>query len=120
MMLAYLRDPRALEALRGLGPPPTSEEPTFARIRRAAADVIACGAAVDGARLRVCVFNASATPRRGATLREIAGDLDAPPGGGPRRWPVEATVPIHEGIQLDLPLQGELAPAELVVEPKGP
>jgi hypothetical protein len=120
MMLAYLRDPRAIEALRGLGPPSAAEALAFARIRRAAADVIACGVVAEGARLRACVLNASASPQRGATLREVIEATDTPASGAPRSWIVEATVPVHEGVLLDLPLQGDQAPAELAVEPRAP
>lgn len=110
MMLAYLRDPRAIEALRALGPPPPEEAETLARIRRAAAEVFACAPEAGGGRLRACVFNAGVATRRGATLVEV-GET----GGSLRRWPIEATLPVHEGLQLDLPLEGE-PPAELSVE----
>jgi len=114
-MLAYLRDPRALDALRALGPPSPTEAATFARIRRASAEVFPCAAAAEAGRLRVCVLNASAAPRRGATLRELF-DADAPAAAQPRSWPIAATLPVHEGLLLDLPLQGAELPPEMEVE----
>lgn len=115
MMLAYLRDPRAIEALRDLGAPAAAEERTFARIRRAAGEVIVCDAVAEGERLRACVFNAGVVARRGAALRELVGDADPSQGAAPRSWSIEATLPVHEGIQLEVPLQGDRLPEELEV-----
>lgn len=120
VMLAYLRDPRALEALRLLGPAAPDEERTLARVRRASADVIACGIAGTGDRLRACVFNASAAPVRGAALREVP-EGSSEPAEGARRWPIGAVIPVHDGLRLDLPLGEGGAPAELAVElPESP
>ncbi|EYF06991.1 hypothetical protein [Chondromyces apiculatus] len=112
-MLAYHRDPRAPDALGELGGGSNAqEEETLDRIRRAAAPVIPCGATQRGDRLGVCVFNASAMSYTGAVLREVREGGDA----GVREWKIDATLPVHEGLKLDLPLEGELPP-DMVVEP---
>jgi hypothetical protein len=115
MMLAYLRDPRAAEALRMLGPPAPPEELTLSRVRRAAADVIACGVVAEEGRLRACVLNTGATAARGLSLREVPDGASSPPDDA-RRWPIDAVVPVHDGIRIDLPLGPGAAPAELAVE----
>ncbi|AKT39076.1 hypothetical protein [Chondromyces crocatus] len=110
-MLAYHRDPRALDALRNLGAPMPAEAEVFARIRRATAEVIPCDVMAQGGRLALCLFNASAVAHRGTTLRELSETA----GSSARQWELDATLPVHEGLKLDLPLQGELPP-ELAVD----
>ncbi|WP_437585392.1 hypothetical protein [Sorangium sp. So ce1000] len=114
MMLAWLRDPRARDALVSLLPAASAEEATLDRIRRATADVISCSVAVEEGRLRACLFNGGVAPVRGVTLREVA----AVEGSAPRSWPVAATLPVHEGVEVKLPLEGSAAPEELEVVPQ--
>ncbi|WP_437720201.1 hypothetical protein [Sorangium sp. So ce861] len=115
MMLAWLRDPRARDALVSLLPAASGEEEKLERIRRATADVIPCSVAAEEGRLRACLFNGGVAPLRGVTLREVA----AGEGGAPRAWPIAATLPVHEGVEVTLPLEGSAAPAELEVVPQG-
>ncbi|WP_437595568.1 hypothetical protein WMF28_23645 [Sorangium sp. So ce590] len=115
MMLAWLRDPRARDALLSLLPAASGEEEKLGRIRRATADVVACSVAVEEGRLRACLFNGGVAPLRGVTLREVA----AGEGGAPRAWPIAATLPVHEGVEVTLPLEGSAAPEELEVVLQG-
>ncbi len=115
MMLAWLRDPRARDALLSLLPAASGEEEKLGRIRRATADVVPCSVAVEEGRLRACLFNGGVAPLRGVTLREVA----AGEGGAPRAWPIAATLPVHEGVEVTLPLEGSAAPEELEVVPQG-
>ncbi|WP_437826045.1 hypothetical protein [Sorangium sp. So ce1153] len=115
MMLAWLRDPRARDALVALLPAASAEEAKLERIRRATADVIPCSVAVEDGQLRACLFNGGVAPVRGVTLREVA----AGEGQTPRAWPVAAPLPIHEGVEVRLPLEGGAAPEELEVVPQG-
>jgi hypothetical protein len=117
IMLAYLRDPRAEEAARGLGDSGSPDERrTLARLRRAMDPVFACGITVSGGALEACVFNASSQPRSSLELREIPPGLSsdaaatATSGGAaplPRRFPIEGAIPVHEGVRLRFPLEGE-------------
>lgn len=110
MMLAYLHDPRAEEALASIGAPQAVEAWTVRRIRAAAKPFIPCDIqAVDG-RITACVFNSSTKPGTGLSLREIQDD-EAKPG---RAWPVQVEVPIHDGVRLAWPIEGD-PPGDLVV-----
>ncbi|WP_437618050.1 hypothetical protein [Sorangium sp. So ce1151] len=115
MMLAWLRDPRARDAVVALLPAASAEEAKLERIRRATADVIPCSVTVEEGQLRACLFNGGVAPVRGVTLREVA----AGEGQTPRAWPVAAPLPIHEGVEVRLPLEGGAAPEELEVVPQG-
>ncbi|AUX44480.1 hypothetical protein SOCE26_059440 [Sorangium cellulosum] len=114
MMLAWLRDPRAREAILSLMPAAAAEEAKLERIRRATADVIPCSVAAEAGRLRACLFNGGVAPLRGVAVREVA----AGEGRAPRTWPVATTLPVHEGVEVTLPLDGP-APEELEVVPEG-
>jgi hypothetical protein len=120
MMLAYLRDPRAREAARSLSTASPLEAPVLARIERAAAPVIACDIKAQAGMLEACVFNAESRPAEGLTLREVSEGAE---GGSaaPRSFPIEGAIPVHEGMRVSLPLEGD-APIELVAEraPKKP
>ncbi|WP_434040907.1 MULTISPECIES: hypothetical protein [Sorangium] len=115
MMLAWLRDPRARDALVSLLPAPPLEQAKLERIRRATADVIPCSVTAEEGRLRACLFNGGVTPVRGVTLREAA----AGEGRTPRAWPIPASLPVHEGVEVSVPLEGGAAPEELEVVPQG-
>ncbi|WP_437629678.1 hypothetical protein [Sorangium sp. So ce854] len=115
MMLAWLRDPRARDAVVSLLPAPPLEEAKLGQIRRATADVVPCSVTAAEGRLRACLFNGGVTPVRGVTLREVA----AAEGGTPRAWPIAATLPVHEGVEVSVPLEGGEAPDELEVVPQG-
>ncbi|AUX23972.1 hypothetical protein SOCEGT47_045030 [Sorangium cellulosum] len=115
MMLAWHRDPRAHEALLSLLPAAPEEEATLSRIRRATAEVVPCSVRVEEGRLRACLFNGSVAPQRGVTLREVAADE----GRAPRAWPIPAILPVHEGVEVRLPLEGGAEPEELEVLVEG-
>lgn len=109
-MLAYLRDPRAIEALAALGEPGTKEERlTLARIERAAAPVFACDIKAAAGSIEACVFNGSSLPQQGLELREVRAEAEpsAPP---PRSFRIEGTLPVHEGVRLRFPLEGAPVP----------
>jgi hypothetical protein len=112
LMLAYLRDPRAEGAARALGAQSAGDGPLLARIRRAAAPVIACSVRRDGEQLEACVFNGSARPRGGLTLREV---IDGP--GEPRTVSVEHPVPVHEGLRVRVQVSPDFAEELAVVDP---
>ncbi|NUQ78742.1 MAG: hypothetical protein HUU21_34890 [Polyangiaceae bacterium] len=112
MMLAYLRDPRALDAVRSLGVAPEGEALTVARIERAAAPVIACDIAVRDGSLEVCVFNSTERPAGGLRGREIPAEK----GGISRTFAIEGSIPVHEGEVISVPLEGGDAPEEIVIE----
>jgi hypothetical protein len=110
-MLAYLHDPRADEAIAAIGAPAAVEAWTVRRIRAAAKPLIACDVKAADGRLSACVFNSSTKPRTGIFLREIQDDEAKPP----RAWPVQAEVPVHDGVRLAWPIEGE-PPGDLVLE----
>jgi hypothetical protein len=105
-MLAYLRDPRADGAARALSSQSPAEEALLARVRRAAAPVFACDVRRAEGRLDACIFNGSSLPKSGLALREVG----AAPGASPRTSPIEAAVPVHEGVRVAVPMEG--APPE--------
>jgi hypothetical protein len=111
IMLAYLRDPRTDKALSALGDMSSEEERlTFARILRASAPIVACEVTGVGRTLEACIFNGSSQPQGGLELREVAPAAD--PAGAPapalRRFRIEGVVPVHEGVRLHFPIEGEL------------
>ncbi|MDC3956637.1 hypothetical protein [Polyangium jinanense] len=110
-MLAYHRDPRALEVLASLGPPSPDEETVLARITRAARPVIACDITPASESLEVCLFNDSLSPQRVVAARTIA-DRDAPS----QRAPLPVVVPVHDGVRVSVPLPPRPVPSELDLE----
>jgi hypothetical protein len=111
-MLAYLRDPRAEDAARALSALSAADEPLLARIRRAAAPVLACEVRRAAASVEACVFNASSRPRGGLSLREVTA-----PGTEARRVPIPVTVPVHEGRRITLAVPEDLGDELAVVDP---
>jgi hypothetical protein len=116
MMLAYLRDPRALDAVRSLGAAPEGEALVVARIQRAAAPVFACDIGARDGSLEMCVFNSTAKPAGGLRAREIP----AAPGGPARSFSIEGSIPVHEGEIISIPLEGGEPPQEIVIESAAP
>jgi hypothetical protein len=115
MMLAYHRDPRAIDAVHSLGAGSSQEEKIFARILRASAPLMVCGLSRVGEQIEACLFNGFAKPVRVTAMREVHDD----PALTGRTWPVDAIVPVHEGAKLSAPLgEGEL-PAEVEVVQEG-
>jgi hypothetical protein len=110
MMLAYLHDPRAEEALDAIGATMAGELAKVRRIRAAAKPIVACDVKVADGRLSACVFNASTKPGTGLSLRELQDDENKPA----RAWSVAPEVPLHDGVRVAWPLDGE-APADVVV-----
>jgi hypothetical protein len=112
LMLAYLRDPRADEAVRALGSQSAADEALLARIRRAAAPVIACDVGRDEGRVEACIFNGSSRAQRGLVLRDVV------PSGTPAHGaPIEVAVPVHEGRRVTLAIPEGLGEEIAVGEP---
>lgn len=109
-MLAYLHDPRAESGVEMIGAPNTLEAPIVRRLRAAARPIVACEIAVDEGTLSACVFNASTKGATGVTVREISDD-ESKPG---RAWPVTPEVPVHDGIRVKWPLEGD-PPVDVIV-----
>jgi len=106
-MLAYLRDPRALEVARALGGQSEDEQRVLDRIARAAAQVFACSMKRAGDRIEACVFNGSSRVVEGARLREVR---EAPRGAAPpdeKSFAIDGIIPIHEGVQVTFPVPAE-------------
>lgn len=110
MMLAYLHDARASEALTLIGAPLAVEAWTLRRIRAAANPIVACNIKAEEGRLSACVFNTSTSSETSLSLREIQDDETKPV----RSWPVTVPVPVHDGVLLSWPLDGD-APGDLEV-----
>ena len=113
-MLAYLRDPRAVEVARALAVQGAGDAALLGRIRRAAAPVIACDLRRAGERLEACVFNGASQARGGLTFREVRASSGA---AEPRILPIAATLPVHDGLRLTLPIPADLAEDLAVVDP---
>jgi hypothetical protein len=110
-MLAYLRDPRALEVVTALGPASPGEDLVLARIARASRHVVACGITPVAASLDVCLFNSSLEPRRVAALSTV------PTGETPsERLALSVEVGVHDGVRVSIPLAVRPPPLELDVE----
>ncbi len=109
-MLAYLRDPRAEAAARALQAQSAADEP-LARAGSAAprrrCSPATCAAPPPA--VEACVFNGSSRPSRGLALREIAAA-----GTAARSFPLEMTVPVHEGRRVTWAVPDDLG-AELAV-----
>jgi hypothetical protein len=116
VMLAYLRDPRALSLARALAARSPGDAETLARVRRAAAPVFACEVRREGERLSACVFNASTQPKSGLSLREVL-PAGAAPGVEPRTLPISETIPVHEGLRLRLDVPADLGDELAIVDP---
>jgi hypothetical protein len=118
-MLAYLRDPKALDAARDLGATSAAEALLVARLERASAPVFACGLAAAGDALSMCVMNASTEPAADVVVREVVPEAEgAEVDGGapaPRAWPIAGVVPVHEGALVTVPLEGRAAPDEVAI-----
>jgi hypothetical protein len=93
-MLAYLGDPGAADAARGLGALPPTDELTRARILRATAPLRVCEIASDAGTLTACVHNASDSVARGLSLVEVT------PGGDGRRRPIDEPVLPRSGLRV--------------------
>lgn len=112
VMLAYLRDPRADAAARALATSGAADEIVLARVRRAAANVIACDLHREGERLDACLWNGATQPKRGLSLREVP----AVPGAEARTVPLDVTLPVHEGVRVHLDVPGDFAPELAIVD----
>jgi hypothetical protein len=110
-MLAYLRDPRAQALARAIAVAGVGDAEILGRIRRAAAPVFACEVRREGARLGACVFNGASQPKSGLSLREITPAA--------RTFPIEATVPVHDGLRLGLDVPTDLGDELGVLDPSG-
>ncbi len=109
-MLAYLHDPRAESAIDMIGAAAASEAPLVRRLRAAARRVVACDVRAEDDKLTACLFNASTKALTGLSMREISDD-EAKPG---RAWPIAAEVPVHDGVRLKWPLEGDV-PGDVTV-----
>lgn len=111
MMLSYLRDPRAEEALIRLGPPASGEALVLDAIRRANASVFACDMKVVDGGLSLCVLNAGSKPGVGLWAKSAAAG-----GQAAFEAPIGGALPVHEGERVWLPYPGEAPPDEVVIE----
>lgn len=119
-MLAYLRDPRAADVARALAVQGAGDAAFLGRIRRAAAPVIACDLRREGEHLEACVFNGASQPKGGLALREVPASPASPPSpgaGDPRSVPLDAIVPVHDGLRLALTIPVDFAAELAVVDP---
>ena len=105
-MLAYLRDPRADDAVRALGEGGTPDEKrTLDRIRHAAAPVFACRIAVAEGTRSACVFNGASRPKSGLLLNGA---------------PVPSAIPVHDGVEVSMPVEGPVAEEWVITEAPNP
>ncbi|NUO52894.1 MAG: HEAT repeat domain-containing protein [Polyangiaceae bacterium] len=108
-MLAYLGDPEAIEAARGLGALSEADEMTRSRISRALAPIRVCDVKSTEGTLSACVHNSSKDVVRDLVLAEVA------PSGGGRKRPIDEAILAGAGIRVAIPDFGE-APEELTIE----
>ena len=113
VMLAYLRDPRAESVARALAAQSVADEVTLGRVRRAAAPVFLCDVVREAGSLDACVFNGSTHGKSGLALREVPTS----PGAAARSFPIEPTVPVHQGVRLHFEVPADLADEIGVVDP---
>lgn len=71
MMLAYLADPRAIDASKTLAPVTEGDKETLAQIGRAANPLRVCDVSFKKNVLEACVFNASASPLKEPAVKEV-------------------------------------------------
>jgi hypothetical protein len=121
-MLAYLRDGRAEGLLHALDAGRPGERTLRDRLARATAPVIACELEAQEDFLEACVFNGSSRPASNLVLAEAmegaGGTAAADPAAAPspaRSWPIEGTVPVHDGVRVRLPLEGGGVPDDVGV-----
>jgi hypothetical protein len=132
MMLAYLGDPRAKDAIAKLKEALRDEEaPYLDRLAAAVADVRVCGLEVSGTgsprKVKACAFNAKDEAREQLVLHvrslEAAPRFDNPVGTPPAAT-AEATFPVpgelapHSGVQVtgDFQVEGAANVFEAFVE----
>jgi hypothetical protein len=113
VMLAYLRDPRAADVARALAAQSSADDVRLARVRRAAAPVIACDVRRNEETLEACIFNGASQPKSGLALREVP----AAPNAEPRSFPIERAVPVHDGLRLRFQVPPDLASEVAVADP---
>ena len=104
MMLAYLGDARAAELLhkeKGL---------VMDRVARLTTPLVGCDLRLEGDVFGACVFNTSSRPQR--ALRIEAFDRSGDVVG---RWPLEFTLPVHEGLRVSEPFARHVAVEEIAV-----
>ena len=105
-MLAYVGDPRAEAAVKGLDGLSSAQEVVRAMVLRAASPVRVCGVQVKDDALEACVYNTTDEPVRRPEL------VEASENG--RDVTLDDTIPPHEGLRGTFPGFGP-APAELFV-----
>ncbi len=110
-MLAYHRDPRALEVVTDLGAPNPGEEKTLARIARAVRPVFACEIKAVQDALEVCLVNTTLAAAQVSSLSLLSPD-DAPTN----RQAMSVEVPVHDGVRVRLPVAVKPVPAEIELE----
>jgi hypothetical protein len=113
-MLAYLRDPRAAVVARALSAESAGDAVMVARIRRAAAPVIACALRREGEQLSACIFNGASQVKKGLLLREVTASQGAPEA---RSIELDGAIPIHDGIRMKLSIPADLSEDVAVVDP---
>jgi hypothetical protein len=119
-MLAYLGDARARDLALSLGAQSPEERGLLAQVLRATSPLRVCAIAREGDHLGACVFNASMVARSDLLLRALPS---SPEAGEPARYRIGGALPVHEGLRVEVPLEGPKveAPAEWeLVEEKEP
>ncbi len=111
MMLAYLGDARAHDAALSLSAQTPEERALVAQLVRASSPLRVCELNRAGDHLDACVFNASVQPRPDLLLRAVPASPEAGEGA---RYAITGALPVHEGVRVEIPLEGpgEEAPAE--------
>lgn len=111
-MLAYLGDPRAAEAARGLGALSEADEITRARILRAMSPLRACEITTEAGALTACVHNASDSTAHELSLVEVT------PQGDGRRRTIDEPVAPRSGMRVTFEDFGDVPEEIAVVEAK--
>jgi len=110
MMLAYLGDSRAEQAVRSLGELTGESGEIQARILRALRPLKVCDVKFDKGALEACAYNGTEAPISNAKLSEYA------PEGGGRSGGVGEPIPKQSGLRVTVPsFGGEAEELELTV-----
>jgi hypothetical protein len=105
-MLAYLGDPRARDAALSLGAQSPEEKALMARLLRASSPVRVCEITRTDDHVDACVFNASVEPKKGLQLRALPAAADAADAPEGPRYAIGGTIPVHEGVRVEVPVEG--------------
>lgn len=108
MMLAYLADPRAIEASKTLSPVTEADKETLAQIGRAANPLRVCDVSFQKNAMEACVFNATDTLLQEPAVKEVTSTADRA-GPGARVSRIGESLPAQSGLRVTLLGFGERA-----------